>query len=106
MPEFSVDVCTPFEWTESNTAASASSTSSVSYEHSGKGQWYFGMISISFCRVAKIQDGGRFVTKCFSGVESRCSGGLSFRKRLKVSVGLLSSYRLLVIDRNESISDV
>ena len=81
VPEFSVDVCTPFEWTESNTAASASSTSSVSYEHSGKGQRYFGMISVSFCRVAKIQDGGRFVTKCFSGVESRRSGGFCRSER-------------------------
>ena len=81
VPEFSVDVCMPFEWTESNTAASASSTSSVSYEHSGKGQWYFGMISVSFCRVAKIQDGGRFVTKCFSGVESRRSGGFCRSER-------------------------
>ena len=35
--------CVPFECTEISTAASASSTSAVSYVHSGNGHLYFGM---------------------------------------------------------------
>ena len=37
-------VCVLVEWTESNTAASSSLTSSVLYVHSGNGHWYFGIV--------------------------------------------------------------
>ena len=36
--------CVPVEWTDSNTAATSSLTSSVSYVHSGNGHWYFGIV--------------------------------------------------------------
>ena len=117
----------PLECAEINAAASASSTSSVSYMHSGNGHWYFGMFGgflLPFCvvcwrylndlswygdvsRVAKIQNGGLSVNSV--SFERRVSAVFSLLSRgnsPKCCLGLFTSYGSLIINRNESISDV
>ena len=115
--------CVPFECTEISTTASASSTSSVSYVHSGNGHFYFGMFGefvepcnavfwryLGVCssyggvaRVVIIQDGGRSVNSV--SFKRKVTASLSLW-RSKCCVGLFASYGSLVINRNESISDV
>lgn len=108
------------ECTEINTAASASSTFSVSYVHSGNGHLYLGMFCVvcwrdlvelswygGVSRVAKIQDGGRSVNNVSfkRGVSAFCAP-LRLGETPKCCTGVFTSYRSLVINRNESISDV
>ena len=119
--------CVPFECTEISTAASASSTSAVSYVHSGNGHLYFGMfgelmepcnavfwrcfgVCSSYGGVACvmiIQDGGRSVNSVpFKRKVTAFFSLLRSGRAPKCCVGLFAGYRSLVIKRNESISDV
>ena len=119
--------CVPFECTEISTAASASSTSSVSYVHSGNGHLYFGMFGqlvgpcnavswryLGVCsryggvaRAVIIQDGGRSVNSVsFKRKVTAFFSLLRSGRSPKCCVGLFASYVSLVINRNESISDV
>ena len=108
------------ECTEINKAASASSTSAVLYVHSGNGHLYLGMFGVvcwrylvdllwygGVSRVAKILDGGRSVNDVSfeRGVSAFCSP-LRLGETPKCCTGVFTSYRSLVINRNESISDV
>ena len=117
----------PFECTEITTAATASSTCSVSYVDSGNGHLYFGMFGefVELCnavfwrclgvcssyggvaRVVIIQDGGRFVNSV--SFKRKVMAFLSLwrsGRTPKCCVGLFASYGSLVINRNGSISDV
>ena len=117
----------PVECTEISTAVSASSTSSVSYVHSGNGHLYFGMFGelvepcnavfwryLGVCssyggvaRVVIIQDGGRSVNSVsFKRKVTAFFSLLRSGRTPKCCVGLFASYGSLVINRNESISDV
>ena len=92
--------------TEISTAASASSTSAVSYVHFGNGHLYFGMFgellepyNAVFWRLLKLRRRfKRTVTAFFSLLRSG--------RAPKCCMGLFAGYRSLVINRNESISDV
>ena len=123
----SAATCVPFECTEISTAASASSTSSVSYVHSGNGHLYLGMFGefvepcnavfwryLGVCssyggvaRVVIIQDGGPSVNSvCFKRKVTTFLSLWRPGRTPKCCVGLFASYGSLVINRNESISDV
>ena len=108
------------ECSEINMAASASSMSAVSYVHSGNGHLYLGMFCVvcwrylvdlswygGVSRVVKIQDGGRLVNNVSfeRGVSAFCSP-LRLGETPKCCTGVFTSYGSLIINRNESISDV
>ena len=119
--------CVPFECTEISMAASASSTSAVSYVHSGNGHLYFGMFDelLEPCNAVFWRCFG--VCSSYGGVagiviiqdSSRSVNSMPFKRKVraffsllrsgrapKCCVGLFAGYRSLVINRNESISDV